>query len=51
MEFALKVREFVTEFQEMGKVREFCCLKVIFRQVKDPNFENCLREHAPRPPK
>ena len=23
-----------------GKVREFCCLKFIFSQVEDPNFEN-----------
>ena len=34
-----------------GKVREFCCLKFIFSQVEDPNFEIFLREHAPRPPK
>ena len=24
------------------KVREFCCLKFIFSQVEDPNFENFL---------
>ena len=29
------------------KVREFCCLKFIFSQVEDPNFENFLGEHAP----
>ena len=28
------------------KVREFCCLKYIFSQVEDSNFENFLREHA-----
>ena len=32
------------------KVREFCCLKFIFSQTEDPNFENFLGEHAPRPP-
>ena len=31
------------------KVREVCCLKFIFSQVEGPNFENFLREHAPRP--
>ena len=33
------------------KVREFCCLKFIFSYVEDPDFENFLGEHAPRPPK
>ena len=33
------------------KVREFCCLKFIFSQVEDPNFENFLGEYALRPPK
>ena len=28
------------------KVREFCCLKFIFSQVEDSNFENFLGEHA-----
>ena len=32
------------------KVREFCCLKFIFSQVEDPNYENFLGEHAPGPP-
>ena len=32
------------------KVREIYCLKFIFSQVEDPNFENFLREHAPRLP-
>ena len=36
--------------RSQGKVREFCCLKFIFSQVKNPNFENFLGEHAPRPP-
>ena len=31
----------------ISKVREFCCLKFIFSQVEDPNFENFLGEHAP----
>ena len=31
------------------KVREFCCVKFIYSQVEDPNFENSLAEHAPRP--
>ena len=35
---------------KIPKVREFCCLKFIFSQVEDPNFENFLGEHAPRPP-
>ena len=39
----------MTEFQKSGKVREFCCLKFIFSQVEDPDFENFLGEHAPRP--
>ena len=47
----LKVREFAAEFQKSGKVREFYCLKFIFRQVEDLNFENFLGEHAPNPPK
>ena len=29
-----------------GKVKEFCCLKFIFSQVEDPNFETFLGEHA-----
>ena len=32
------------------KVREFCCLKFIFSQVGDPNFENFLGEHVPPDP-
>ena len=36
--------------KSQGKVREFCCLKFIFSQVEDPNFEKFLGEHAPRPP-
>ena len=36
--------------KRQGKVREFCCLKFIFSQVKNPNFENFLGEHAPRLP-
>ena len=32
------------------KVREFCCLKLIFSQVEDPNFEYFLGEDVPRPP-
>ena len=32
------------------KVREFCCLKFIFSQVEDPNFENFLGEYVLRPP-
>ena len=32
------------------KVREFCCLKFIFSQIEDPNFENFLGEHSPRSP-
>ena len=32
------------------KVREFCCLKFIVSEIEDPNFENFLGEHAPRPP-
>ena len=31
------------------KVKEFCCLKFIFRQVEHPIFENFLGEHAPNP--
>ena len=31
------------------KVREFCCLKFIFSQVEDPNFEDFLWEHPPDP--
>ena len=30
----------MTKFQKSGKVRGFCCLKFIFSQVEDPNFEN-----------
>ena len=35
--------------KSQGEVREFCCLKYIFSQVEDPNLENFLGEHAPRP--
>ena len=35
--------------KSQGKVREFCCLKFIYSQVEDPNFENFLGELAPRP--
>ena len=38
-----KVREFATEFRKSGKVKDFCCLKFIFSQVEDPNFENFSR--------
>ena len=31
------------------KVREFCCLKFVFSQVEDPNFEKFLWEHSPDP--
>ena len=31
-------------------VREFCCLKFIFSQDEDHNFEHFLGERAPRPP-
>ena len=33
------------------KLREFSCLKFIFNQVEDPDFEDFLGEHATRPPK
>ena len=36
--------------QSQGEVREFCCLKFIFSQIEDPNFENFLGEHTPKPP-
>ena len=36
--------------ETIPKVREFCCLKFIFSQVEDPNYENFLGEHATRPP-
>ena len=52
----LKVREFVQKSENLrqksksqGQSGNFC-LKLIFSQVEDPNFENFLREHAPRPP-
>ena len=35
--------------KSQGKVREFCCLKFIFSQVEDPNFETFLGECPPRP--
>ena len=38
-------------YKSHGKVEEFCCLKFIFSQVEDPNFETFLGEHVPRPPK
>ena len=48
-----KVREFATKFQQpgesQGKLREFGCLKFIFSQVEDPNFENFLGKFAPDP--
>ena len=31
------------------KVSEFCCVKFIFSQSGNPNFENFLGEHVPRP--
>ena len=40
----------IPKVREVRKVREFCCLKFIFSQGEDPNFENCLVEHAPRAP-
>ena len=33
------------------EVKEFCCKKFMFSQSEDPNFENFLGEHIPRPPK
>ena len=30
----------MTKFQKSGKSQGFCCLKFIFSQVEDPNFEN-----------
>ena len=33
--------------KSQGKVREFCCVKLIFSQYEHPNFENFLGEHAP----
>ena len=45
-----KVREFATEFQTSGKSQGILFLKFIFSQVEDPNFENFLVKHAPRPP-
>ena len=39
-------------FPRIPKVREnqgIFCLKFIFSQVEDPNFETFLGEHAPRP--
>ena len=27
-------------WDRIPKVREFCCLKFVFSQVEDPNFEN-----------
>ena len=36
--------------KSQGKVREFRCLKFIFSQVEDPNSENFLGDHAPKPP-
>ena len=35
--------------ERIPKVREFCCLKFIFSQVEDPNFENFLRSMPPDP--
>ena len=32
----------MTEIQKSGKIRELCCLKFIFSQVEDPNFEIVL---------
>ena len=42
-----EVKELVTEFQ---KSRNFFCLKFIFSQVEDPNFENFLGTMPPDPP-
>ena len=33
----------MTEFQKSGKVREFFCLKFIFSQVEDLNFDNFMK--------
>ena len=44
-----KSRNLRQNSESQGKVREFCCLKCIFSQVEDHNFENFLGEHAPRP--
>ena len=33
-------------FQSRGKIGEFCCVKFIFSQFEDPNFESFPEEHA-----
>ena len=42
-------REFQCKGKSQGKVREFCCVELIFSQSEHPNFENFLWEHAPDP--
>ena len=49
-EFAQKSRSLPQHAKSQGKVREFCSVRVIFSQFEDSNFENFLREYAPRPP-
>ena len=49
-----KVREksgIFEKHEKSGKVREFCCVKLIFSQSERLDFENFLREYALRPPK
>ena len=36
--------------QQNSKSQGILFLKFIFSQVEDPNFENFLGKHAPRPP-
>ena len=36
--------------QSQEKVTEFCCIKLIFSQFKNHNFENFLGEHASTSP-
>ena len=36
-------------WDRIPKVREFCCLKFIFSEVEDPNFENFLGSVPPDP--
>ena len=52
--FCLKSQGFCLKSQgirdRIPKVREFFCLKFVFSQAEDPNFENFLGEHAARPP-
>ena len=38
-------------YDRIVKVREFYCLKFIFSQTEDPNFEHFLGSMPPDPPK